>query len=326
MPRTDAAAIVDTLTAYWRSAALAAALELDLFTALGNESLSPVHLAARCGGRADAVATLCRSLAAQGLLASRDGRFRAPRAVARLLDARSPQAIGDAYRFFNSAALTHAFWRLADTVRGSTARPRRVPGPQAWARFAAATWALRRTALRGVATTLAARHRLGRRLLDVGAGASPMGVHLLGCLPDAHLTVIDHPLVIDASRPLWRAAGLDGRITPRRADARTSRWGGPFDAVLMVNVLEHVPAKSHGHLLRKARAALAPGGLLVICSPLFDTDRVGPRDAVDYDLLLLAMHAPSRAASVGEMRSAILSAGFARAWRVRGLPLMLGRS
>ena len=47
-------------------------------------------------------------------------------------------------------------------------------------------------------------------------------------------------------------------------DGRTLPWDFPFDAILVANVLHHVPRSGHAELLRTLHTALAPGGELFL--------------------------------------------------------------
>ena len=93
MPGPDASRIFDTLTAYWQTAALAAAIDLDLFTALGRRVRTARDIAAECGADPTALRTLCDSLVSMGFLRARRGRYRAAPDAARFLNAHSPDAM-----------------------------------------------------------------------------------------------------------------------------------------------------------------------------------------------------------------------------------------
>ncbi|HTW03313.1 MAG TPA: class I SAM-dependent methyltransferase [Streptosporangiaceae bacterium] len=57
---------------------------------------------------------------------------------------------------------------------------------------------------------------------------------------------------------LLRAAGHD----PRQLDARTDPLGGPYQGILADAVLHHLRREQFADLLRRARAAVARGGIL----------------------------------------------------------------
>src|SRR5687768_9342589 len=121
MSSPDPSRIVDVLTAYWQSAALAAAIELGMFTALGNRARSGAELARLCKTDGDALVRLCDYLVALGLLRSANGRYRVTSAT-RLLDSRRSGSLAPLPQFFMGAPVAKGFADLAGTVRTGKAR------------------------------------------------------------------------------------------------------------------------------------------------------------------------------------------------------------
>src|SRR5437870_8080360 len=65
----------DTVNAYQRTAALKAAIELDIFTAIAAGEDTPQALAARCGAAVRGARTLCDYLVVLGFLTKEGGRY-----------------------------------------------------------------------------------------------------------------------------------------------------------------------------------------------------------------------------------------------------------
>ena len=175
MSSPDPSRIVDVLCAYWQTAALIAAIDLGVFTALGGRARSASELAGVCRADRASLERLCDFLVSLGLLRSANGRYRAAADAARFLDARSPESLAAIPGFFNAPPVSTALADLSATVRGrKTAASSRV-----WPAFATSTLALRRRAAKEIASVLVRRGLGGGRILDVGAGASPLGIELL---------------------------------------------------------------------------------------------------------------------------------------------------
>jgi hypothetical protein len=116
--------IFKTLTAYQDSAALKAALELDLFTAISENGATAAELATRCAAAERGVRILCDYVTVLGFLEKRGDRYHVTKDSAAFLDKKSPAYAGGAAEFLLSDHLTHAFADVAAAVRkGGTALP-----------------------------------------------------------------------------------------------------------------------------------------------------------------------------------------------------------
>ncbi|MBG0562921.1 class I SAM-dependent methyltransferase [Actinoplanes aureus] len=103
-----------------------------------------------------------------------------------------------------------------------------------------------------------------RDIIDVGSGTGTGSFALLRRFPEATVTAVDTSE--DLQRHLAAAAGrhgLAGRIRPVRADLDAGWPGlGPADLVWASSSMHHMTDPDR--VLRDVRAALRPGGLLVL--------------------------------------------------------------
>jgi ubiquinone/menaquinone biosynthesis C-methylase UbiE len=113
----------------------------------------------------------------------------------------------------------------------------------------------------------------GLPILDVGTGTAQIPVELCRRAPHALVTAIDlaeHMLAV--GRGNVERAGLAGRITLERVDAkRMSYSGGSFGAVMSNSIVHHVAEP--GLVLAEMRRVVKPGGVL------FVRDLLRPPDA-----------------------------------------------
>ena len=325
MSSSDPSRIVDVLCAYWHTATLTAAIDLGVFTAIGRGARTASQLARACDADRASLIRLCDSLVSLGLLRSAGGRYRAGADAARFLDAQSSESLVAIRRFFNAPPVTTAFAGLAATVRRGPKVRTGVSG-RIWPAFAISTLALRRRAANEIAEVLMGRGLRGGRVLDVGAGASPLGIELLRRWRTATLVARDRAAVVRVARQHAIAAGVSSRVTTVGGDVMTGAWGGPFDLVLMVNVLDYFDGPAQTRLLHKARRALRPGGALVIAAPLLDAGRRLQPEAAAYDLLLLALGSPSRPSTWQERRQQLRRAGFGAVTRNLDAAMVLART
>src|ERR1700694_4006463 len=116
--------IFDNINAYQRSAALKAAIELDVFTeiARGNRSADAIAKAVSASTRG--VRILCDYLVVNGFLSKDGDQYSLTVDAAMFLDRNSPAYFGSAARFLLDPRLTAAFLNLTDVVRtGTTTLP-----------------------------------------------------------------------------------------------------------------------------------------------------------------------------------------------------------
>src|SRR5258707_590972 len=108
---------IDAVNAYQRSASLKAAIELDVFTAIGAGSSTAAALAKRCKVAERGARILCDYLTIQGFLSKKGDAYGLTPDSAVFLDKRSPAYIGSSVDFLLSDHLTSGFRNLADAVR-----------------------------------------------------------------------------------------------------------------------------------------------------------------------------------------------------------------
>ncbi len=99
--------------------------------------------------------------------------------------------------------------------------------------------------------------KLGRNLLDVGCGNG----FVCRLLRDRGFTVtgVEHPQGYDP------ALTADLRILPRDLEQGLGDVGGPYDVVLLADVLEHL--RHPETLLRELSELLRPGGVIIASLP-----------------------------------------------------------
>src|SRR5487761_576011 len=90
---------METMAGIQRAGAVRAAVELDLFAAIGEGIERAAALATRCRASERGMRILCDYLTAQGFLAKQDERYRLTADSAAFLDRRSPAYMGSMAEF-----------------------------------------------------------------------------------------------------------------------------------------------------------------------------------------------------------------------------------
>src|SRR5712692_11559838 len=89
----------ETINAYQRTAALKAAIELELFTAIGEGNTTAPAAARRCSTAERGMRILCDYLTVIGFLTKTGNEYRLTPDSAMFLDRRSPAYLGGAITF-----------------------------------------------------------------------------------------------------------------------------------------------------------------------------------------------------------------------------------
>ena len=306
--------IFETFNAYQRSAALRAAIELDLFRAIGEGPGDVASLARQCASSERGIRILCDYLTIIGLLYKEESHYRHTPSSAVFLDPRSPACIASAARFLGDPSLAESFFRLADAVRsGHTVLPGDgsvEPENPIWVEFAQGM-APMMGALAGPLAAIVLDGLAGPLLvLDIAAGHGLFGIEVAKLNPEAHISAVDWAAVLEVARGNARKAGVEDRYHPLPGSAFDVEYGGPYDIVLLTNFLHHFDPSTCVGLLRKVRAALKPGGRAVTLEFVPNEDRVSPPIAAAFSLTMLANTAAGDAYTYRELEKMYQEAGF----------------
>ncbi|MFI0515736.1 methyltransferase [Streptomyces sp. WSLK1-5] len=314
-PAVTRQSLLDTLQAFKRTSLLRATVELGVFDALAAGPLDPDRLARAVGADARALRVLLGAAAATGLLVQDGTRFALPPGAAELLVSSSPQYAGHALRINVSDWEWEAMRDLAAVVRkgGTLLAPDATePGFSYWRDFAADGTFVTRAAAAALAesTRVWADSVPVPRVLDVGCGHALFGLEFARLHPTAVLHALDRPDVLDQARVHAERMGLTDRTHCIEGDAFTVPLEGPYDLVIVANLLPMFPEDQGVALLRRLSGALRPGGRLVTVG--FTVDGGPPADehaAHLLSLLMLVSTPGGEAHSLGTTRRMIAAAG-----------------
>jgi cyclopropane fatty-acyl-phospholipid synthase-like methyltransferase len=138
------------------------------------------------------------------------------------------------------------------------------------------------------------------------------GITIANHYPQAHVTAIDWPNVLDVAAENARQANVADRHTLRPGSAFDVDWGGPYDVVLLTNFLHHFDAATCEQLAAKAYAALAKGGRALTLEFIPEPDRITPPATATFALVMLATTAHGDAYTFSEYQAIFAQAGFQR--------------
>ncbi len=116
---------------------------------------------------------------------------------------------------------------------------------------------------------------LPSKVLDVGAGSCVWSVPFAAS--GSHVWAIDYDKVLDGvSRPILEKLGLLERYTFLRGDMWDIPWEGPYDLVIMANIIHGLKDPEKERLISMAKRSLGKGGVLAIVEFLRDGVSISP--------------------------------------------------
>jgi 2-polyprenyl-3-methyl-5-hydroxy-6-metoxy-1,4-benzoquinol methylase len=310
------AIVFDLMMAFQRTSALRAAIELDLFRAIGDGPGDTASLARQCSASERGVRILCDYLTIMGLLKKEQGRYAHTPTSAAFLDPRSPSCVASTARFMSMPEMQEPFEHLADIVRtGHTTLAGEgsvEPENPIWVEFAHSMAPM----MAPMAAPLGAIVLNGLsgpvRVLDIAAGHGLFGIEVAKQHPHAHIVALDWAQVLEVARANALKAGVLDRFQTLPGSAFEVDYHGPYDIVLLTNFLHHFDRATCVSLLRKVRAALKPGGRAAALEFVPNEDRVSPPMAAAFSLVMLASTPAGDAYTFSEYQGMYREAGFAR--------------
>jgi ubiquinone/menaquinone biosynthesis C-methylase UbiE len=305
----------ETLNGYQRTEALKAALELELFTAIGEGNEDPEALARRCNASARGVRILCDYLVVLGFLTKSDGKYGLTPDTAMFLDKRAPTYVGGAVQFLTSPVLLEDFRQLTEAVRkgGISGEGSLAPDHPMWVDFARAMAPLQGLPARLLVELAGPGLPPNPRILDIAAGHGIFGIAFAQRYPEARITALDWANVLTVASENARKAGVGDRYRTIAGSAFEADYAGTYDLILIPNLLHHFGPAGCETLLRKVHSALADGGRVAVLEFIPNPDRVSPPIPAQFSLIMLANTPEGQAYTFPEFQRMFSSAGFRQA-------------
>ena len=316
--------VFDMVNAHQRSAALKAAIDLDIFRAVGEGPGDVASIARHCAASERGTRILCDFLVINGVLAKENGHYKHTPSSAAFLDPRSPACMASVAQFLSNPQMNESYSHLAEVVRnGRTYLPGSgsvEPENPIWVEFAEKMAPM----MGPMAAPLGAVVLEGRngpmRVLDIAAGHGLFGIEIAKQNPEAQVTGLDWAPVLRVALENARRAGVQDRYDMLPGSAFEVDFGGPYDAVLLTNFLHHFNKPTCVDLLKKVRASLKPGGRAATLEFVPNEDRVSPSVPAAFSLIMLATTEAGDAYTLSELTAMYHDAGFED---VSGIPISM---
>jgi SAM-dependent methyltransferase len=310
------ALLFETVTAYQRSEAVKAAVELDVFTAIGEGNSTPAQIASRCKVSERGARILCDFLTMIGFLTKDGNGYGLTQDSAVFLDRRSPAYMGSVTEFLLSDPLIEEFRILAEAVRkGGTAIPEEgtlAPENPIWVQFGRAMSPMMRPVAANIAQFIDPDANRKLKVLDIAASHGLFGLAFATRNPQAEIVGVDWANVLELSKENAKIAGVSDRHSTIAGSAFTVDFGTGYDIVLLTNFLHHFDVATNEKLLRKVHAALGEGGRAVTLEFVPNDDRISPPGVAGFSLVMLAGTPAGDAYTFAEFDQMFKNAGFSK--------------
>lgn len=308
--------LLEQARSYRNACLLAAAAELELFDALTDGPIAAEQVAARLQLDPRGTTILLDALAALGLLRKRNGRYAATAGVRECLTAAGETSVLAMAQ--HQANCLRRWSQLATVVK--TGRPME-----------------RHPSLRGEAADLAAfigaMHNLARpiaqelvgslqpleysHLLDLGGASGTWTIAFLHANPRATATIFDLPAVLPMAAERMAEAGLSDRVKLAGGDFLTDTLPPGADLVWVSAVVHQNSREQNRRLFAATRAALIPGGQILIRDVVMQEDRLSPTEGALFAVNMLVGTEGGGTFTFAELREDLETAGFAEVFLQR---------
>jgi len=276
--------IMQTATAFWSSKVLITAVGLDLFTTLGDGSMTAAELGAALGLHPRGTFDFFDALVALKFL-QRDGdgpegRYRNTAETATFLDKSSPQYIGALLEMFDNRLF--GFWNdLGDGLRtGQPQNEIKLSGKALFEDLCSDPIRLDQF-LNAMSAAQAPNFALlaekfdfsrYRSVSDIGGALALLSRTIAAHHPHLHFNSFDLPAVAPLARRHIDAADTDDRIDVVSGDFFADELP-KADVITMGNILHDWNLDRKQALIHKAYAALPKGGAFIAIENLIDDAR-----------------------------------------------------
>jgi hypothetical protein len=209
--------VFDSLIAFQQAAALKAALDLDLFTIIGQGRRSVSAISSKAEASERGVRILCDYLVVREFLTKQGNEYGLTSEAAVFLDRNSPAYMGGVRHFLQSREILAGSQTLTEAVRTGRSQLPGLgsvePDNPAWVEFAHSMTAMMGPACQGIVELLGPA-RIAK-VLDIAAGHGLFGITLAKHHPEAHITAVDWAAVLDVAQENAKAAGVHDRYSRR---------------------------------------------------------------------------------------------------------------
>jgi SAM-dependent methyltransferase len=300
---------------YWSTCALHAGVKLDIFSALDAAPMSAEEVAQLRHSDLRATGMLLDALSALGLLEKRGPTYLTTPFASQTLSKSSPGYLG--HIIMHHHHLMPGWARLDEAVSsGGPLRGSVSQGDDERVRESFLMGMLNLASL--VAPRIAQSLRLSgwHRILDLGGGPGTYAINFCRANPELTAVVYDLPTTRVFAEKTIADFGYSERIDFVSGDFHVDPLPSGFDAAWLSHILHSDGPEACVELLRKAVAALNPGGVLMVQEFILDDAKGSSPFPALFSLNMLLGTEAGRSYSESELSEMMRSAGLSDVHRL----------
>ena len=297
---------------YMPSRCILTALELDIFTAVGDGA-SAEQIGKRIHANARAAGMLINALVALGLLSKSGEDYKNTPESARFFvqDSKDNQRNG----LLHIANIWHRWSTLTDAVRTGTRIPVDYDDTPEWTRNFIA--GMQRNAKARAPLVVKALGTAGvRRILDLGGGSGAYSIAFAKACPYVQCEILDIPEVVPLTSEYVSQAGVSAQVSLRAGDMLQDDFSSGYDLIMLNAICHMFSEEQNQDIFRRAHQALARNGRLVVQDFILNPDKTGPQHAALFSLNMLVATEAGASYSELEYTNWMNAAGFTDVRRI----------
>jgi len=315
MNRPTPERIFATLTAYQSTAALRAAIDLNIFTLIAEGTKDAAAIARKTAASERGTRILCDYLAVQGFLTKAENTYALTQESAIFLDRHSPAYMGSAAEFLGGERSFANFRQLTAAVRkGGTAGDNGAntePDDEMWIKFAHSMAPMTGISAAFISDLVHAPAGEPCKVLDIAASHGMFGITIAKKHPQAQIVALDWPNVLQVTLENAKAAGVADRLAALPGSAFEADFGTGYDYVLITNLFHHFDVAMCEKLMKRVHAALKGSGKAITLEFVPNADRITPPMSAAFSLIMLANTDAGDAYTLAEYEKMFRNSGFA---------------
>lgn len=303
------------LTGFQMTAALKAAIELNIFTSVAEGNLTAGQIAQSAGISERGVRILCDTLTVIGLLNKSGGEYSLAGDAALFLVGTSPAYLGSAVDFITAPQQMEGFANLTEAVKrgGAVADKHHSLDPESpmWANFARSMAPMMMPSAMTMAGSLGVERDAAIKVLDIAAGHGMFGIVAAMNFSNAEIYAVDWKNVLAVAEENAEKFGVADRFHKIEGSAFDADLGSGYDVILVTNFLHHFDMPTNEAFLKRCHSALKDDGQLLTLEFVPNDDRVSPPGEALFSLVMLAATPAGDAYTFAELDQMLKNAGFA---------------